>query len=65
VTIPELLTWCEEHHEQDIYVHAEREAGQVTLFADDGALPITAELWDELVDLLTAYRPDVAIEPGL
>jgi hypothetical protein len=65
VTIPELLDWCQERHEQSIYFRRDRAAGQVTLFADDGALTIPAELWDEFTALLAVHRPDVKIDEGL
>lgn len=65
MTLPELLDWCEEHHRQNVYVHHNREEGQVSLFAHDGALTINTELWDEFVTILTEHRPDVYIEPEL
>lgn len=63
MTIPELLDWCEEHHDQPVYVHRDREAGQVALYVDDGALTVPVELWDELAALIAKHRPDVTIEP--
>ena len=61
----ELLDWCEAHHSQNVYVNRDDDAGEVTLFADDGTLTITVDLWDRFVALLAAHRPDVRIEPGL
>jgi len=63
VTPSELLAWCEAHHGQNVYVN--RDGGEVSLFADDGAVTISAELWDRFAALLRDYRHDVTIEPGL
>jgi hypothetical protein len=63
VTIPELLDWCQERHDQSIYFRRDRDAAQVTFFADDGTLTIPGVLWDEFTALLAAHRPDVTIEP--
>jgi hypothetical protein len=63
VTPSELLDWCEAHHGQNVYVN--RNGDEVTLFADDGTVTISAELWDRFVALLREHRPDVTIEPGL
>ncbi len=65
MTPSELLDWCEAHHSQNVYANRDDEAGEVTLFADDGAVTISAELWDLFVALLREHRPDVTIEPGL
>lgn len=60
----DVLDFLAAHHRETIHFHSDEAAGTVTLLASSGMLVIPRDLWETLVLLFRALRPDVYIEGG-
>ena len=58
----DVLDFLSDHHRETIHFHADEAADTVTLLASSGMLIIPRDLWETLVLLFRAFRPEIYIE---